>query len=274
MNRTLLILASALILGGIAVFMLYMDTYVRDQTGGPRVLVVTAAVDIPFGKPMEAGWLTVEELPQSYVEDRHLRASELRRLIGVPLAQSVRSGEAILRTDLSSLSAQQRTLSGEIPAGKRAISLRVQDESSHAGLLRPGDRVDVLLTVGDPREPSSGRTVVLAQNILVLALGVGTQSDWSEREREMRDPTHTTVTLEVDLAEAQRLTLARGHGRLRLVLRNPNDVSIVTSPPELTEAHLVDPVRRADWLRRFALVERPEVPAPEPLPPPAPPPAE
>lgn len=261
MNRTLLILASALILGGIAVFFLYMEAYVRDQTGGARVLVLTAAVDIPFGQPMQAGWLTLEELPQTYVEDRHLRASDLRRLIGVPLAQSVRAGEAILRTDLSTLSAQQRTLSGEIPQGKRAVSIFAQAESSHAGLLRPGDRVDVLLTVGDPREPNSGRTVVLAQNILVLSVGAGTLRDWDDDRHRMREDPTAQVSLEVGLVEAQRLTLARGQGSLRLLLRNPNDVSVVTPAPEVPESQLVDPARRADWLRRFALVQRPDLPA-------------
>lgn len=264
MNRTLLILASALVLGGIAVFYLYTEAYVRDETGGMRVLVVTAAEDIPFGEPMQAEWLTLQELPQSYVEDRHLRASDLRRLIGVPLAQSVRAGEAILRTDLSSLSDQQRTLSGEIPQGKRAVSIFCQPESSFAGLLRPGDRVDVLLTVGDHRVPDSGQTVVLAQNILVVSVGTGTVRDWDDdRHRAREDPT-AQVSLEVGLEDAQRLVLARGQGQLRLLLRNPNDVSVVTPSPEVREAQLADPVRRADWLRRFALVERPAPPAPAP----------
>lgn len=267
MNRTLLILASALILGGVAVFFLYMESYVSEETGGPRILVLTAAQDIPFGQPMQASWLALEELPQSYVEDRHLRASDLRRLVGVPLAQTVRSGEAILRTDLSSLSAQQRTLSGEIPAGKRAVSIFAQPESSHAGLLRPGDRVDVLFTVGDPRVPDSGRTVVLAQNLLVLSVGAGTVRDWDDDRHQAREDPTAQVSLEVGLDEAQRLTLARGHGQLRLIMRNANDVSVVPSAPEVTEAQLVDPARRADWLRRFALVERPALPPPAAAPP-------
>lgn len=264
MNRTLLILAAALVLGGVAVFQLYAESFIRDETGGPRVLVVTAALDIPFGQPLQAEWLRLEELPQAYVEDRHLRASDLRRLIGIPLAQSVRSGEAILRTDLSTLSDQQRTLSAEIPQGKRAVSIFAQAESNFAGLLRPGDRVDVVLTVGDAREPNSGRAVVLAQNLLVLSVGAGTLRRWDDdRERPREDPT-AQVSLEVGLDEAQRLVLARNRGQLRLLLRNPNDVSVVMPAPELREEHLASSRHRADWLRRFALVERPEEPAPPP----------
>lgn len=266
MNRTLLILAVALVLGGVAVFLLYQETYIRDETGGMRVLVVTAAQDIPFGQPMQAEWLTLEEVPQSYVEDRHLRASDLRHLVGVTLAQSVRSGEAILRTDLSALSDQRRTLSGEVPQGKRAVSIFCQPESSFSGLLRPGDRVDVLLTAGDRRVPGSGQTVVLAQNLLVLSVNAGTLRNWDDdRNRAREDPT-AQVSLEVGLEDAQKLVLARGQGQLRLLLRNANDVSVMTEPPEVTEEQLADPAKRADWLRRFALVERPAPPAPAPVP--------
>ncbi len=261
MNRTLLILSAALVLGGIAVFYLYMESYVQDETGGVRVLVVTASQDIPFGVPMQAEWLTLEQLPQSYVEDRHLRASDLRQLIGVTLAQSVRSGEAILRTDLSALSDQQRTLSGEVPTGKRAVSIFCQPESSFSGLLRPGDRVDVLLTVGDRRVPGSGQTVVLAQNLLVLSVNTGTRRNWDDDRNHARTDPTAQVSLEVGLEDAQRLVLARGQGQLRLLMRNPNDVSVLPDPPEIAETQLADPVKRADWLRRFALVERPAPPA-------------
>ncbi len=256
----MLILAGALMLGGAAVFVLYMESYIREETGGARVLVLTAAQDIPFGQPMQAEWLTVDELPESYVEERHLRASDLRRLIGVPLAQTVRGGEAILRTDLSTLSDQQRTLSGEIPQGRRAVSVDVQSDSSFAGLLRPGDRVDALLTVGDIRVPASSRTVIVAQNMLVLSVNQGTR--WEFDDSRHRSEQHATaqVSLEVGLDEAQRLVLARGQGEVRLLLRNPNDATVVADPPEIDVPQLMDARRRADWLRRFALVERPAPP--------------
>lgn len=264
MNRTLLILAGALLAGGIALFYLYQQAYVQEETGGQRVLVVTAAVDIPFGAPMRANWLTVKEVPQSYVEDRHIRISDLRSLVGVPLAQSVRAGEAVLRTDLSTLSDRQRTLSGEIPPGKRAISIDAQPESSHAGLLRPGDRVDVLLTVGDHRIPDSGRTVVVAQNLLVLAVGRAVQWEWDDDRNNAQRQYTAQISLEVGLEDAQRLALARREGLLRILLRNPNDVSDLEAPPEIREAHLGEALHRADWLRRFALVQRPELPPAEP----------
>lgn len=263
MNRTLLIAAGALILAGIAVFYVYQTAYIDEETGGERILVVVAARDIPFGEPMQSSWLGTRELPVQYVEDRHLRASDLRRLIGVPLAQSVHAGEAVLRTDLSVFSDLERTLSGAIPAGKRAIAIEARPESAHAGLLRPGDRVDVLLTVGEVRRPGSGRTVVVAQNLLVLSVGHTLVNRWDDDRHRATQAYNTQVNLEVGLEDAQRLTLARRQGQMRVILRNPNDASIVEDPNELEEADLMRHETREGWLRRFALVERPE-PEPDP----------
>lgn len=268
MNRTLLILAGALIAAGIAFFYLYSDAYIEEETGGARVMIVVAAVDIEFGVPMQVAWLQLEPLPQAYVEDRHMRAADLRQLIGVPLAQSVRTGEAILRTDLSAVSDQQRTLSADIPHGMRALSITAQRESSHGGLLRPGDRVDVMLIVGDHRVPDSGRAMVIAQNLLVLSVGHTLESGWDDSRNMPTNFFTAQVSLEVNLLDAQRLTLARRQGHVRILLRNPNDASVVDDPPEVFERGLLLPANRQAWLRRFALVQVPAAPAPIPDPPP------
>jgi pilus assembly protein CpaB len=256
MNRTMLILSGALLVAGIALFYVYSATFMRDETGGQRMHVIAAAVDIPFGQPIRAEWLTTKEIPESYVEERHIMASDLRSLIGVVLAQSVRSGEAILRTDLSSLSDQQRTLSGEIPAGRRAISVRARPESSFAGLLRPGDRVDMLVTVGDYRVENSGRCVVVAQNLLVLAVGRELEITYDNDREQPRGDWTTQLSLEVTPDVAQRIAVADEQGDMRVLLRNPNDASRVEDPPEIDENALVNFDLRQDWLRRFALAQR------------------
>ena len=258
MNRTLLILSGALIVAAGAVYYVYADTYVREETGGERLLVVTAVVDIPFGEPIQAAWLTAEELPETYVEERHLRISEMRQLVGVPLAQSVRAGEAVLRTDLSSLSDQQRTLSAEIPEGRRAVSLHALPISTFGGLLRPGDRVDALLVAGDYRIPNSGRSMVLAQNLLVLAVGQTMGWDRESDPEGRRIGAQVVVSLQCELDDAQRLTLAHEEGNVQLLLRNANDGSELGEPPEVREAELYDRRYREGWLRRFAMVESPE----------------
>lgn len=257
MNRTFLLGAGALLVAGVTFMYLYTDAFIAEETGGRRVQVVVAARDISFGQPMRIQWLTTEDLPEAYLEDRHILGSEIRQLVGVPLATSVRAGEAVLRTDLSTLSTRQRTLSAEIPQGMRAVSLTATPESSHAGLLRPGDRVDVLLTVGDPRQPGSGRSVVVTQNVLVLSVGLVLQREWDDSRNRPRRDWRAQVSVLTDLEDAQRLVLSRRQGEMRLVLRSPGDPSILEREPEVHEADLFVMNNRQRWIRRFALAERP-----------------
>lgn len=252
--RTKLILAGALIVAGGVLFTFYQDTYIVEETGGPRVLVVAATRDIPFGEPVQGAWLTTKELPARYVEERHLRAASLRSLIGLPLARSVRSGEAVLRTDLSSQSGQQRALSTDIPTGRRATPIRIRGTSSLPHLLKPGDRVDAVLVATDASSRALKRSVVIAQHLLILSVGQTLRDSDDETSGQQTNPSRgTLVNVECDLEEAQRLALAERQGRVRLVLRNPNDASRVEDAPDLRTATLLDRGRRASWLRRFGL---------------------
>ncbi len=253
MKRTPLIASVALVLGGFVVMYLYQAEYRLERSGGPAVEVVIAAQSIPFGEPVRAEWLATKALPQSYVEDRHILAPRIRDLIGLPLAQSVRGGEAILRTDLSALSDQQRTLSAEIPPGYRAITILASSTSTFNGLLRPGDHVDVILTVGNPLHPDELRNTLLFQNLAVLAIGRQIQVEETDEGRQgYRLGQTTSVTLQVTLAEGARLTQALLEGRLQLSLRNGSDVGLREAPLEFAMSDLLEPARRERYLFRDA----------------------
>lgn len=276
MNRTLLMVAAALLIGGFAAFYLYQEQFRADEAGGPMIEVLSASIDIPLGTPVRAEWLTTKEIPQSYVDERHLPASAARDLIGFPLAQSVHADEAILRTDLSSLSDARRTLSGTIPNGARAVTVSVTATSTFGGLLRPGDRVDVLLTIGSRDLPSTWRQVVVLENLLVLAVGqefelreanaaeapaTGASGTGSPREdRQLRFGRASNITLQVTIEQGQILTLARQQGRMSLLLRNPNDLQVAEQHPDLYAPDIFDGARRARFLRRMTVVAPPVAP--------------
>ncbi len=244
-------LSGALLLGGFGVFWHYQRLFVANETGGAPVPVIAASVDIPLGQPVRAEWLTTKDLPHDYVDDRHLPASAMRDLIGLPLAQSVRRGEAILRTDLSELSDARRTLSGTIPEGERATTIVVKPTSNFGGLLRPGDRVDVLLTVGNRISNESWRQVVLLENVLVLA--VGQEFEVRREDQGGSDQARTgraaNVTLQVTLEQGSTLAMARREGTLNLLLRNPNDSIVGTVHADLRAADIFEQERRVRFLR-------------------------
>jgi len=206
MSRTLLLISAALLVGGLFLFWLYKEEFRARETGGPPVAVLAAARDIELGQPIRQEWLTTKEIPQNYVEERHLPASAARDLVGLPLAQTVRAGEAILRTDLSTISDARRTLSGSIPAGMRAVTVLARPTSTFGGLLRPGDRVDVLVTVGTRELQETWRQAVVLENVLVLAVGQEfevregfdlTSTGAQAESREVRFGRATNITLPV-----------------------------------------------------------------------------
>ncbi|UJR85295.1 Flp pilus assembly protein CpaB [Sandaracinus amylolyticus] len=272
MNRTLLMLSAALLVMGVLVFWMYQDQFRAEEAGGQTIEVVAAAIDIELGQPVRAEWLTTKEVPQSYLEERHIPADGMRDLIGLPLAQAVHAGEAVLRTDLSAMSDARRTLSGTIPSGQRAVTIMARPTSTFGGLLRPGDRVDVLLTVGSRELPDTWRQVVVLENILVLAVGQefevrdaveapttgGSRGD----TRDVRFGRATNITLQVTVEQGALLTIARQRGGLSLLLRNPNDIQVGGNHPDIVAADVLEPARRARFLRRTVAVAAPVAPPP------------
>ena len=108
-------------------------------------------------------------------------------------------------------------LSPMIPAGMRAVAVKVNEVVGVAGFLIPGLRVDVLVTIVRPGKPGPGPAPIL-QNIVVVSAGQQIQPDSSGRAVNV-----PVVTLLVTPEQAEILTLAGSEGRVQLVLRNSGD---------------------------------------------------
>jgi pilus assembly protein CpaB len=120
-----------------------------------------------------------------------------------------------------------------VQQGSRAVALDGRS-SDFQGLLRPGDRVDVLLTTG---EKTQGTTVTLLQNLLVLS--VGSNIARVDEEGSKSGLRGGGVTVSATLEQAQVLAQAGQHGRLTLVLRNSDDITVIDGLPETNAANLL-----------------------------------
>jgi len=127
--------------------------------------------------------------------------------------------EIILGNRLASIGAGAG-MGAVIPAGMRAVSIRVDDVVAVAGFVGPGTRVDVLLT-GIPSAGVQGSEMItktILENVQVLAAGQKIQPDAQGTPEKVN-----VVTLLCNIEDASKLTLGSSEGRIQLVLRNPTD---------------------------------------------------
>lgn len=113
---------------------------------------------------------------------------------------------------------------------KRAIAIKVDAKSAIAGLVQPGDYVDVIfyhqLSRRDDRDvwkiASSSSARQLVSNVRLLANDAKAwrnELSAEEREEDKKFSDQSTVTLEVNITQAQQLSLAQNLGQLSLLLR-------------------------------------------------------
>lgn len=115
-------------------------------------------------------------------------------------------------------------LSAKLEKGFRAVTIETSSSSATLqGMVRPGDHVDVLMTVTGNRDIESPTTLTLLENVQLLAVS----RNQSERvdTRESRDS--SVVTLAVTPEQANILVLAKDRGELHLALRGAEETGRV-----------------------------------------------
>ena len=222
MSRKTMVAAASLAAVGAAAFHFYLRRFEAEMAGGAPQAILVATQDLALGEVITRAALDVKEVPESYVEDRHIAGDDLERVLGARVTSSVHSGGALFWTDLDTMQ-DGRTLSGLVRVGMRAYALHERDASFN-GLLRPGDRVDVVFT---PAENRSDATTLLT-NVLVLTVGADLGQEGVELAREAGG----RVTLSITPEQATVLAQREGTGKIRLTLRNPHD-AVVPKPAAL-----------------------------------------
>jgi len=105
------------------------------------------------------------------------------------------------------------------------MSVKVDEVIGVSGFIKPGDHVDVMVTIDQDSKSQNPVAKMILGNLKVLAAGMQYEKSGSEK-----DPKPVQVmTLEVDIEEAEKLALASTQGKLRLALRNPlNNDKVLT----------------------------------------------
>lgn len=241
MKKLQLTLSVAAALGSIGLAHLYLQRLEAEISGGPKVSVLVASEDVPVGATIKESSLAARDVPQAYLEGRSIRASDLKKVLGSRVSGGLRANDTVLWSDLAQFSDRTRVLSGLVQDGMRAVAIDGRS-ADFDGLLRPGDRVDVLFSTGTKDE--GGATATLLQNLLVLSVGGSIARSSDSGEVGVRG---ASVNLSATVEQAQVIVQAQQRGRLALTLRNSDDIRLVEGLREANAKDLLAAKDRTDW---------------------------
>ena len=183
-----------------------------------KVQVLIADVDIPLGGKLTKenfNWSDWPEdaLPRGAVTKASAPSAE-EEFIGRIAKAPIFAGEPIRPERL--INTDKGFMAAILPKGKRAIAVRVEEETTAGGFILPGDKVDLILT----RRLDEG---VLSETILenkrVLAIDATTAGEQDQKNLSPKK----TATLELTLEESEIVAQAQQTGTISLALRSAQD---------------------------------------------------
>jgi pilus assembly protein CpaB len=189
------------------------------------VAMLVAAGPLPPGtlvreQDLATSPVPAEALPEGALVDAPALRAELR---GALIREWVDAGAPIRRESV--LRPRDRGfLAAVLKPGSRAVAIGVDAVTGAAGLVAPGDLVDLILTQDFPRDQARPAERVVSETILTGArlIAVDQQITQGAPAVEPGAPlgrVARTVTLEVKPAEAERVAVAERLGRLSLSVR-------------------------------------------------------
>lgn len=179
------------------------------------VPVAVAAVNLPLGTKIRPEMIkTTPYLKESLPSGYFATPADLKDRV---ILTSLKTNEPITEDKLAPVTVKAGGVAAVLKPGMRAISVKGNKVLGISGLINPGNRVDVIITVTDPTIKDVKSKIVL-ENLLVLATGTQVQRN------EKGEPMPVDVyTLEVTPEQAERVALAGSQGTLNFALRNATD---------------------------------------------------
>ncbi|MBI4745579.1 MAG: Flp pilus assembly protein CpaB [Deltaproteobacteria bacterium] len=187
------------------------------ERAGEGLNILIAARDIPQKEEItqdDVSRITIlsKTLPPGvFVDPNELKGKKTSRI--------VKQGEII---NALAFAPEPGKTTGTIPPGYVAAALRVDSVSGVGGMIKPGDRVDIIGVYTSLREKTAK---VILQAVEVIF------SNYKEGERDQY------VTLLIRLEDVQKLSLIYKAGEYMLALRGGEDNSIY-HPTSLTASEL------------------------------------
>jgi len=215
---------------GITRVMANRDSEAAAPAGDTETIFV-ALEDISMGEVVTPQHLRLEQWPKDKIPPTAL--TRIEDVEGRRTKTRLYAGEPVLDNKLYDKGATDAGAGILIPPGYRAVPVKVDLETGGSNMIRPGDRVDVLLFVSACPAKGLAKTTMktILQDIKVFAVNnvVNVDSDGEADGGRMLKA--STISLLLTPDQAQQVALATELGKIRLVLRSPEDDTIAEVAP-------------------------------------------
>lgn len=203
-----------------------------------QIMVATTEIK-PFGVVDESNSKLVS-VPRATIEAMEGVVMSYDEVVDMKLRTGAVKGEYILAGKLVDKNYKP---SSQIPKGYRVVTVKVNQTKSHSGLMQPGDRVDVILTMKVTKAEDDVRStgakylirkqvqkaITVLQNVEVFATDNMTQG--KRPGDETAELNVKNVSLLVTPKNANLLMLAETRGLLTLSLRGYDDGDKASTNP-------------------------------------------
>ena len=238
MEKKGVIVPMALAMLAAAFYLMVLTTKERALSGNYETAkVLVARNDIPERTVLREDMVDQLDIPRKFMQQDCFEIkspSDIRLIVNLVTRTRLPKGNQLTQSSLISLSPESG-LSVKIPPGYRGALLPIESEMK--ALIKPGDRVDVLVTfeavMTDGRKERVTATIL--QNVLVIAVGTNLGQGMNakqfknmaaQEEKTAAFAEKATASLALNPNEAQYLALALKQGELTVVLRGLGDVEM------------------------------------------------
>lgn len=228
-NRRTTVLVVALLIGSIAGFFAY--TYInsvqdRAYHGAQlvRVFVVSKDIEKNLGgdEALATGLIKSDAIPQKFRPGSALTDRNVVK--GKVALTRLSAGQVVVEGMFVDPRVAQVTAAKRIPAGQVAVTISVDPVHGVAGLIVPGDRVNIMSL------DATGNQRTLYQNVDVLFIGATAAPDPGSVQ-VVTNPGSGLITLAVPQEAAQKITFIAGDKQGVYLSLVPPDNQPIQIPP-------------------------------------------
>lgn len=246
-NQSLILLVVAAGCGLVAMLGVKKAISEKSVETEETIQVLSAVADIQVGSRLD-------ELNTKFVEVAVSRAPEgavtsLDEILERSLKVPVMPGDWILKNKLTEKGEIGAVAS--IPSGMAVVTIPVDATTSHSGMMRPGNRVDLLLTYDDN---SSGRNIKKMITVMefVEVFAVDARIYGIDKDG---DQLAKNISLLVEPEQGKVVNLAKRLGELSTMLR-PNGDMTLSGRTEISEEFLSSSLSGSGHAKRSVMENR------------------